>query len=240
MIRNVLTRRRLPLDRVAGAELLGGAAAGGWGYVGTRESSGAVARVTALRRSAADGPPPAGAGNRRLAHTRPPRYGGGAKSTRKEEMHAVSTQGEQLAGQFMRHRSVTVDEAGRLPADKLDFKPWPGAMSLGELLWHVAGSHHMFVQIALGNEPQGQRPERPADLEGIRSALGRLAETDAAALRSLTDEQLATPRAGFGGQTLPARAWLDIAREHEVHHKGELFVYGRMLGVEPPFFISRG
>jgi uncharacterized damage-inducible protein DinB len=153
----------------------------------------------------------------------------------------VSQQGEQLANSFMRHRSVTVEEARRLPADKVDWRPWSGAMSLGDLIWHMAGAHHMFVQIALGNfNPQGERPQRPADLDGIRTALGQLTESDAAAIRNMSEQELATPRAGIMNMTLPASAWLHSAREHEIHHKGQLFVYGRMLGVEPPFFISRG
>jgi len=153
----------------------------------------------------------------------------------------MGKQGDQLAASFMRHRSVTLEEASRLPADQVDFKPWPGAMSLGELLWHMGGAHHMFVQVALGNfGQQGERPQRPADLAAIRTTLAQLTEADAAAIRNMSDEDLATPRAGIMNMTLPASLWLHSAREHEIHHKGQLFVYGRMVGVEPPFFIPRG
>ncbi len=155
-------------------------------------------------------------------------------------MQEMSKQGEQLAGHFLAHRKATVDAAGRFPADKVDYKPWPGAMSVGDLIWHMAGAHHMFVQLALGNAPQGERPQRPADLDGIRAALAQLTEGDDAALRNMTEEQLATPRPGIMNMTLPAGQWLATACDHEVHHKGQLFVYGRLNGIEPPFFVARG
>jgi uncharacterized damage-inducible protein DinB len=153
----------------------------------------------------------------------------------------MSAQGEQLARRFMSHRSATMEEARRIPADKVDFKPWPGAMSLGDLIWHMAGAHHMFVQIALGNfGQQGERPQRPAELDAIRATLAQLTESDAAAIRNLTEEQLATPRPGVMNMTMPASQWISAACDHEIHHKGQLFTYGRMNGVEPPFFVARG
>jgi uncharacterized damage-inducible protein DinB len=154
-------------------------------------------------------------------------------------MQRMSKQGEQLAGHFLAHRKATIDAAGRFPADKLDYRPWPDAMSVGDLIWHMAGAHHMMVQIALGNfGQQGERPQRPADLDAIRAALAQLTEADAAAIRNMSEEDLAAPRPGIMNMTLPGAAWLGTAIDHEIHHKGLLFAYARLQGVEPPNWIK--
>jgi uncharacterized damage-inducible protein DinB len=152
----------------------------------------------------------------------------------------MGTRGQQLADQVLAHRTVTVDLAGRIPDDRVDFRPWPGAMTLGGLLQHMAAAHHMFVAVARGEAPTRPDPASlPSDLPGIRRLLAAWTEEDAAAIRDLDDAQLATPRAGIRNMTLTAATWLHSARDHEIHHKGQLFVYARMVGVEPPFFVRR-
>lgn len=37
--------------------------------------------------------------------------------------------------------------------------------------------------------------------------------------------------------TLTAEEWLMVGRQHEAHHKGRLFTYARLSGIEPPGFI---
>jgi len=61
-------------------------------------------------------------------------------------------------------------------------------------------------------------------------------------LRTLTPlqmEQLAEEIAPFGEKHGPMsrEALLQVIHEHEIHHRGQLYVYLRMLGVEvPPLF----
>jgi uncharacterized damage-inducible protein DinB len=151
----------------------------------------------------------------------------------------MSVTAEQLAQAFLRHRRATEELARRLPDGGVDFRPWDGAMTAGELLNHMAGSHHSMLAIATGAEVQRPDPASlPRDLPGIRRRLAQLTEEDEATLRGLSEERLGAPRKGFRDMVLPAAAWIQAAREHEAHHKGQLFVYARMQGVEPPSFVQ--
>ncbi|SIC68051.1 Uncharacterised protein [Mycobacteroides abscessus subsp. abscessus] len=40
--------------------------------------------------------------------------------------------------------------------------------------------------------------------------------------------------------TMPGIVLLENAKDHEIHHKGQLFTYARLAGIEKlPFFVSR-
>ncbi len=154
----------------------------------------------------------------------------------------MSERAERLAKYFLAHRRVTEDLAARIPDDRVDYAPWPGALGVGRLLLHIADAHHALTATAAGHRPErSEGAAAPSERPAIRGHLGRLAEDDAAAIRSLTDEQLRQPRPGVTGSgralTLTAEEWLMVGREHEAHHKGQLFTYARMNGVEPPGFI---
>lgn len=152
-----------------------------------------------------------------------------------EAMQRMSETGANLAAHFLAHRSVTRDLADRVPSGGADLRPWDGAMNTVALLNHMAASHHTMVGIAAGLGVQRPDPASlPSDLDGARRLLAELTAQDEATLRALTAEQLATPREGFRNLVMPAAVWVQRAREHEAHHKGQLFTYVRMSGAEPP------
>lgn len=148
---------------------------------------------------------------------------------------------ERLVRLFLMHRQVTQELADRMPDDRVDFKPWDGAKTFGELVTHMATAHRMFVTIARGETWRRPDPASlPKDLPAIRALLRETTEKDVADIRNLSDEQLDARVTGIMNLTMPASSWLHSGRDHEIHHKGQLFVYVRMNGVEPPFFVQRG
>jgi uncharacterized damage-inducible protein DinB len=44
----------------------------------------------------------------------------------------------------------------------------------------------------------------------------------------------------FMGREMAVRDLLLSLIAHEAHHKGQMFVYARIQGVEPPFYIKMG
>lgn len=146
------------------------------------------------------------------------------------------TAGQRLAQAWMMHRSRLTEAAGLLPEQVAAFRPWEGAMSTLELLNHIAGAAEMFVAAAVG------RPARPAapaaTLAGARELLaaadaqaaeiGRLSEADLRTLRTVAALKL----------TVPAEMLLTMMLHHEIHHKGQVWTYARMNGVEPPLFVA--
>lgn len=57
------------------------------------------------------------------------------------------TQAKQLMEEWLQHRSVLEALLQQIDDQYVDFKPWDGAMSLGELAVHVAGWNDVFVSM---------------------------------------------------------------------------------------------
>ena len=140
--------------------------------------------------------------------------------------------GERLKLRFLAHRSVTLELATRIPDDRGDFRPWSEAMTVAALLRHMAQSHHTFSRVAAGEQPTPP-PTDPATLEEARKRLAEYTTQDAEILAGLTREALQRT-VTFHDRSFQVREAVSLGLEHEVHHKGQLFVYARMLGVDVP------
>ncbi len=134
----------------------------------------------------------------------------------------------------------------RVPADRLDWRPHPKSMTLGELALHVAQlpgqfAEHLaadgvdFAQVDFG----GSRSVRK---EELLPALERSVAAARAWLERLDDEHAAgLYHARVGGHEIFAVPRLTLVRSlmfnHVYHHRGELCVYLRLLGVPlPPLY----
>ena len=143
---------------------------------------------------------------------------------------------QQLMANWARHRTVLVDVLERIGGEHVGFKPWDGAMSLGELAMHVAGWNHAFVVLVkTGEVPQVQSAEGMS-MDEVRQAVADLTERTKAVYASLTVADLEAERQFLRLRT-KGRALLQMMYDHEVHHKGQLMLYARLVGVkELPFF----
>lgn len=145
--------------------------------------------------------------------------------------------GERLKLRFLAHRSVTLELAARIPDDRGDFRPWSEAMTVAALLRHMAVSHHTFARVAAGEQPIPP-PTDPATLAEARTLLADYTTQDAEILAGLAREALERT-VTFHDRTFHVREVVALGLEHEVHHKGQLFVYARMLGVDVPAWRKR-
>jgi uncharacterized damage-inducible protein DinB len=74
-------------------------------------------------------------------------------------------------------------------------------------------------------------------MDDVRKIVREYTEKTKKDLQTLTDDHL-DQTVQWGPYHAPGKMWLDIMRDHEIHHKGQLFVYARMVGMEQlPFFI---
>jgi uncharacterized damage-inducible protein DinB len=120
------------------------------------------------------------------------------------------------------------------PADKLDWKPGEGMFTLRELISHIPQAEVDIARSALA----GTMQKVPLDLSSasvdeIVSTFDRQHEQLAEEVSQLTDEQLGEKIEAFGRQ-MPRMVLLKVMTEHEIHHRGQLFTYLRLAGVEPP------
>src|SRR5262245_15958187 len=131
----------------------------------------------------------------------------------------------------------------RLPNDKLGWKPHPKSRSLGALAMHIATMPGAISAIALqetfelrGPAPDPPVPATPAEIaqtfeESLRAAKEALAPLDDA--RALADWSMTK-----GGKPIMTFSRIGFLRRvmlnHAYHHRGQLTVYLRLLGVPLP------
>ncbi|HEX2449893.1 MAG TPA: DinB family protein [Gemmatimonadales bacterium] len=131
----------------------------------------------------------------------------------------------------------------RVPEDKLDWRPHPKSMSLGQLALHIAstpaGVAHGAAMDGMEMPEFGRPRPEPASKAEI---LQKHEESVAAAvefLRGLDDERAeATWTMTRAGRTMMSLPRIEFVRmvmlRHVYHHRGELCVYLRLLDVPVP------
>ncbi len=157
------------------------------------------------------------------------------------------TLAEKLLPEFDEEFANTRKFLALIPDDKLMWKPQEKSMELGRLAWHVADFPEWctttFMQDSLimgegnaENAAHGWKGKRRADM---------LARFDAdlpkarVALAATSDAEMAQLwRMEWAGQTLISDPREDVYRKwvlnHLVHHRAQLGVYLRLLGVAIP------
>jgi uncharacterized damage-inducible protein DinB len=158
--------------------------------------------------------------------------------------------GKELAESFRTVRKNTLAIAQDIPEDKYDFRPMPETRSVGELLVHIALSN--------GFQKKIHAEERRTTLEGFdfpalmkrlsaeekaprtKAQLIELLTTDGEAwakwLEGLDDNFLGEVIVMPSGGTPPSRTRFDMilsVKEHEMHHRGQLMLIERILGIVP-------
>jgi len=136
----------------------------------------------------------------------------------------------------------------RIPADQYDWRPHPKSMSAGQLAQHVAsipGGVARFAQ--LDGMDVATRPASYLSCESKAALLATLDASVSAAREFLAglDEARATAvwRLTFGDREIFAIPRIGVMRtmcfNHWYHHRGELVVYLRLLGVPVPIVYGR-
>jgi uncharacterized damage-inducible protein DinB len=150
---------------------------------------------------------------------------------------------EPVMGEIRQEAATTKRVLERVPGDKLDWKPHPRSMSLGQLAMHVAMIPGAITRLAAVDEfeinPANFVPPAPKDTAEI---LGTLDSSVQAAQDYLAgvDESAAAAnwRAVVQGReimSMPRAALVrGIMLNHWYHHRGQLSVYLRLLDVPVP------
>lgn len=158
--------------------------------------------------------------------------------------------GPDLARTFRTVRQNTIEIAREIPEDRYGARPAEGMMTVAEMLahlaaypsWHIAAHRdERLTVISLEDFPRliGAANAYGATLT-TKAAIVRALETDgetlAAWFDSLTDATLAET-VGFPPPIQPATKtrfeMLMGIKEHEMHHRAQLMVVQRQLGIVP-------
>jgi uncharacterized damage-inducible protein DinB len=156
--------------------------------------------------------------------------------------------GKQLASAFRTVRENTVQIAEEIPEDKYDFVAAPGVQSVRALLTHIAVSPMLYDEMHRVRHVAtlqgfdfpalmaraGAIEKEPRTKAQIVDFLRAEGQRFSAWLESLTPEFLAETFTDVTG--LVSRTRLESLlspKEHEMHHRGQLMLIERMLGITP-------
>jgi uncharacterized damage-inducible protein DinB len=158
---------------------------------------------------------------------------------------------KELAEAYRTVRKNTIQIAEDIPADKYTFKAAPEVKSVAEVLahivvaagWHIEfhGNHVSEIDFASFAEglAQAQAEEQAlaaASKEEIVKTLRERGEAFASFLDGLTDatlaERVSIPMPGNPLSKTRFEMLLG-AKEHEMHHRGQLMLVERIIGIVP-------
>jgi uncharacterized damage-inducible protein DinB len=138
----------------------------------------------------------------------------------------------------IRERTLRVLRA--VPPEKLEWRHADDVFSCGDLARHIAAvERYTFAENVCGRPSryQGCGVELADGHENVMAFMERMHRESIAMLKELKPEDLAGKC--LSPQGVPVTAWklLRAMIEHEVHHRGEMYVYLALLGVpRPPLY----
>lgn len=147
---------------------------------------------------------------------------------------------ESFLDYWSRIRGRTRRVAICIPPERIEWSPRPGKFTLGDLVRHLATiERYMYAETVAG------RPSRYAgcgrDLadgfDAVIDLLDGLGAESQAIFRTLTDADLERKCLTPAGSPLTTWKWLRAMVEHEVHHRGQIYLMLGELNVPtPPLF----
>lgn len=157
---------------------------------------------------------------------------------------------KEIAASFRTVRGNTLIIAKEIPEDKYGFKPAPECRSVAQMLTHIALAYRFQYQI--------HGIEKRTNFEGFDfpSLMKQLAQEEAASrtkdqildllqkegekwavwVEALSDEFLGQRFDMPEGATPPFKSRFEMlisVKEHEMHHRGQLMLVERLLGMVP-------
>lgn len=134
-------------------------------------------------------------------------------------------------------RERTMRVARCIPADKIDWTHSPGKFTLGDLLRHIAVAERYMWAENVQSKPARYTThgkELADGLENILAFMERLHAESVEIFSRLTPEDLQRKCVMPGNAPITTWKWLRLMIEHEIHHRGQIYLYLSMLDVPTP------
>ncbi len=149
-------------------------------------------------------------------------------------------------------RKNTIQVADDIPEEKYMFRAAPDTMSVGEILAHLATTPHWATQCHFVDKKTavamedfgkwmgevGQASKALTTKAAIVAALKADGDAFAAGLEAMTEAQLGEKVALPMGEKTRFEMLLGV-KEHEMHHRAQLFLIERMVGIVPHLTRAR-
>jgi uncharacterized damage-inducible protein DinB len=159
---------------------------------------------------------------------------------------------KEMAESFRTVRKNTIQVAEDIPEDKYSYRAAPDTMSIGEMLAHLAATPHWAQQCFFVEKKTNVAMEDFGRWMGelnaaanamttkaqIVAALKANGEKFAGQIEAATEADLAQVVTNPGGSKTTFEMLLGV-KEHEMHHRAQLFLLERMIGIVPHLTRAR-
>ena len=157
-----------------------------------------------------------------------------------------------MADSWRTVRKNTIQVAEDIPEDNYAFRAAPDTMSVAEILAHLAATPHWAIQCHFVEKKSvvamedfgkwmgeiGAASKTLTTKAALVAALKSNGETVAAGLEAMTDAQLGEKVGLPMGDKTRFEMLLGL-KEHEMHHRAQLFLIERMVGIVPHLTRAR-
>ena len=138
---------------------------------------------------------------------------------------------------FGQVRERTSRVARCIPPDKMDWTYAPGKFTLGDVLRHIAVTErYIWAENVQGRQSSYTRhgKELAGSLPEVLALMDRLHAESLQIFSSLSDDDLQRKCPTPGGGQITISKWLRLMCEHEIHHRGQIYLCLGILGIPTP------
>jgi uncharacterized damage-inducible protein DinB len=127
-----------------------------------------------------------------------------------------------------------------IPPESLDFAYMRGKFTIADQIRHIAAmERYMFAENVAGRKTayQGCGKELADGYENVINFFNVLHDESLEIFTNLTDDDLKRKCTTPGNTEIAVWKWLRAMVEHEIHHRGQLYIYLNLLNIKtPPMF----
>ena len=138
---------------------------------------------------------------------------------------------------FLAVRERTLRVARLIPPDKIEWTYAPGKFTLGDILRHLAVAERYMWAENVQCQPSRYTTHGKELAEGYENVMAFMEKLHSESMdifRRLTDKDLQRKCRTPDNAPITTWKWLRLMVEHEIHHRGQLYLYLAMLGVKTP------
>lgn len=147
---------------------------------------------------------------------------------------------DSFIGYYENLRERTSRLIREVPRDHLEWSYKEEKFTIGDVIRHIAAiERFMFAENILGRPSRYNGCSRAlADgYDAVLAFFNRMHDETIAMLKGLSVDDLQEKCVTPSGVPITKWKWLRAMAEHEVHHRGELYIYLNLVGVKtPPMF----
>ncbi|MFK8163793.1 MAG: DinB family protein [Lewinella sp.] len=139
-------------------------------------------------------------------------------------------------------RAYTLEALALIPDTSLTFRPTEGQMSVQEQIQHISGNMFGLSRRFLDYEPDNfdekalsnQLKAEFLDREALTTLLNKAYDFGAAAVKNLPAERWEEEVPNFFAGPKSRRVIVYLLQDHATHHRAQVLIYLRLLGLDPP------